>query len=292
MPCPSLHRSILIFSAILLPLLLWHSIRPSHHRNWSPDQALLPYAEINGDRAHIHHIRNAVYRTTTDYDLAYYEKSFDLNSIKSVWYVVEPFSTRKGAAHTFLSFGFDSSDHTTANQTSKEETAESPQEYLAISVEIRKEKGEKFSALKGLFKQYELMYVIGDERDLIKLRANIRKDDVYLYPISAPKEKIRALFVDMLGRANQLREHPEFYNTLTNTCTTNIVSHINTIAPGKIPWSYKVLLPGYSDELAYEMGLIDTDLPFDEARQQFHINDRAREFADDPEFSGRIRASR
>lgn len=261
---------MVLLLAILL-LLFWISIRPSNDRDWALDQVVLPYAEMEGDGVRVHNIRNFTYRSVQDYDVSYYDKTYNLNDIESLWYVVEPFSDWKGAAHTFLSFGFKGS------------------EFVGISVEIRKEKGEKFSSLHGLLKQYELMYVIGDERDLIKLRSNFRKDDVYLYPVRAPKEKIRELFVSMIGRANELREKPEFYNTLTNTCTTNIVSHINAIAPKKIPFSPKILLPGYSDQLAYDLDLIDTDQSFEQARARYRINERAMRYADSLDFSVKIR---
>jgi hypothetical protein len=176
-----------------------------------------------------------------------------------------------GPAHTMVSFGFRDG------------------RYLAISVEIRKEAGEQFSPLRGLFKQYELMYVVADERDVIKLRSNHRRDDVYLYPVRTTAERRRRMLVEMLERANGLAESPEFYNTLFSTCTTNIVRHVNTIAPRRVPLSYKVLLPAYSDELAFDLGLIDTDLPLAEARRRFHINERALRFGDAPDFSRRIR---
>ena len=147
---------------------------------------------------------------------AYYKKNFDLGQLRDVWFIVEHFGDWKGPAHTFLSFDFGN------------------QGYVAVSVEIRKEKGESFSALKGLFKRYEVMYVIGDENDLIKLRTNFRHDPVYLYRTRTSTENKRALFIQMIERANQLQSHPEFYNTLTNTCTTNIVNHINALSPRRV----------------------------------------------------------
>ncbi|HET9228559.1 MAG TPA: DUF4105 domain-containing protein, partial [Thermoanaerobaculia bacterium] len=138
-------------------------------------------------------------------------------------------------------------------------------------------------------RQYELTYVVGDERDLIQLRTNHRRDPVYLYPVRASRERIREMFVTMLQRANHLREHPEHYNTLTNSCTTNIVRHINELVPGRVPWSYKVLLPGYSDELAYDLGLIDTDLPFPEAKRRYRIDDDALRAEGSEDFSKQIR---
>lgn len=244
----------------------------SNNRDWNDDQKLLPYALIEDNLITIHNIRNFKYASTTSYTESYYSKSFDLNKIKKVWYVVEPFSGIPGSAHTFLSFEFEGD------------------EFVSISIEIRKEKGEVYSPITGLFNAYEIMYVIADERDAIKLRSNYRKDLVYVYPGKATVEKTRALFVDMVKRANQLREKPEFYNSITNTCTTNIVNHINEVTPDRLPLiNLGVLFPANSDKLAYESGLIDTDLSFEEMRKKFFINERAEKYADDPNFSMKIR---
>jgi hypothetical protein len=257
-------------AALVLALVLL-SRHPSNDREWSPDQRQLPVATFSGDSVRVHNVRNIRYRTTTDYDVAYDDRAYDLRRIESVWFIVEPFSGRKGPAHTFISFGFDDG------------------QYVAISVEIRKEKGEHFSALKGALRTYELTYVVGDERDLIKLRSNYRRDSVYLYRTVATPEKARALFVSMLGRANQLAQHPEFYNTLTSTCTTNIVRHVNEISPKRVPFSFKVLLPAYADELAYKVGLLDTTVPFETLRARAKINERALRYVDSAAFSRLIR---
>lgn len=250
-------------------------VQPSLDRDWSKDQVVLARAQISGNSVAISNIRNINYRTTSDYDLDYYDKTFDLNKIESVWYVVEPFSGHgAGAAHTFVSFGFEGGD------------------YVAISVEIRKEKGESFSPLKGILRQYEIVYVIADEKDVIKLRSNYRKDEVFLYPVQTSKENMQKLFVSMLERANQLATEPEFYNTLTNTCTTNLVSHVNEIVPGRVPVSYKILMPAYSDELAQKIGLIDNSISIEELRVRYRINDKAITFAEDPLFSKKIRENK
>jgi hypothetical protein len=245
---------------------------PSNERDWSPDQARLAQAEIDGERLRVRDLRNAVYRSTSDFDVHWEDREYDLARLESIWFVVEPFADWRGPAHTFLSFGFDGDD------------------YLAISVEIRKERGERFSPLKGLLRQYEIAYILGDERDLIGLRANHRRDEVYLYPIRTSAEGRRALLLSMLERANALAQRPEFYNTLTNTCTTNIVDHIERIVPGRVPFSFKTLLPAYSDELAFDLGLIDTSLPRESFRAAHRIDDLAQRFADSADFSARIRS--
>lgn len=261
----------LILYILLVAVALYCVIRPTNSADWSPDQAILPSAIIQGDIVTINNVRNFSYISENDYTSNYYSKTYDLNKIRSVDYIVEPFGDFSGAAHTFLSFGFEGGN------------------YVAISVEIRKKKGQTFSPLKGLFKQYTLVYVVADERDVVKLRTNYRKDDVYVYPTRIDQDNARRLFLNMVERVNKLYNEPEFYNTITNTCTTNIVRHVNEIVPGKIPWSFKVLMPGYSDQLAYRLGIIDTDLPYDAIRDTFIINEKAIRYADDPHFPQKIR---
>lgn len=249
------------------------SRQPSNDRTWSPDQRELATARFAGDSVYVRNVRNVHYRTTHDYDVHYDDRAYDLRRIESVWFIVEPFSGMKGPAHTFVTFGFDDG------------------RYVAISVEIRKEVGESFSPWRGATRGYELTYVVGDERDLIGLRANFRHDSVYLYRTTATPEKARQLFVSMLERADKLAAEPEFYNTLTSTCTTNIVRHVNEISPKRVPFSFKTLLPAYADELAYKVGLLDTTVAFETLRARAKINARAAAYADSADFSRLIRGS-
>ena len=192
--------------------------------------------------------------------------------LTAVWFVLTPFARSwLGPAHSFVTFGFADS------------------QFVSISVEARKEPGETYGLVTGLTRQFELMYVVGTERDLIGQRAAYNDYPVYLYPVKAEREKIRAMFVSMLERANGLRTHPEFYNTVTNNCTSNVVRHVNEVAPGKVPGGIKTVLPGYTDEVALRLGLIDTKLDLAAARARFRINDRARKWIADPAFSFRIR---
>lgn len=276
-PARSILRRFLRYTFILLSilalayLLLMVIVRPSNQRSWTPDTQRTANAIVTGESVKIENVRNAFYRSKTDFDVHWETRSYDLRKLETVWFMVEPFSDWRGPAHTLLSFGF------------------SDGQYISISVEIRKEVGESFSPLGGLLRQYELIYIVGDERDLIGLRANHRHDDVYLYKIRATPEQARELFVSMLTRANHVAKKPEFYNTLTSTCTTNIVEHINVIAPGRIPLSYKTLLPAYSDELAFDLGLIETNLSREEFRAAHHINEMANRHADKPDFFQAIR---
>lgn len=261
---------VLVAGGVWLALVLL--VHPSNDRHWAPDQARLATASIDGDQLHIHNLRNAHYRSLDDFDVHWEERSYDLSQLDSVWFVVEPFANWRGPAHTFLSFGF------------------ADGRYLAISAEIRREQGESFSPLRGVLRQYELAYVIGDERDLIGLRAIHRKDEVYLYPIQASPVQQRALLLDMLLRANALAQQPEFYNTLLNNCTSNIVDHIQAISPLRIGFSHRTVLPGYSDDLAFDLGLIRTELPRSQYRQAHRIDDLAIRHADHADFSAAIRS--
>lgn len=258
--------SAIAFAAVVL------SRHPSNDRVWSPDERELATARFAGDSVYVRNVRNAHYRTTHDYDVHYEDRAYDLRRIESVWFVVEPFSGMKGPAHTFVTFGFNDG------------------QYVGISVEIRKEVGESFSPWRGVARGYELTYVVGDERDLIGLRANFRHDSVYLYRTTATPEKAREMFVSMLTRANKLAVEPEFYNTLTSTCTTNIVRHVNEIAPKRVPFSFKTLLPAYADQLAYKVGLLDTTVPFETLRARAKINARAAAAGESAEFSKLIRS--
>jgi len=245
---------------------------PSADREWVPQQAVMAHADIRGDSVYVSHLRNFSYTAEEAFTPVYDDRRYDLKNLESVWFIVTPFSKRwRGPAHTFVSFGFADS------------------QYVAISVEARREPGETYGPLTGLFRQFELIYVVGDERDLIGSRAVYGGYDVYVYPIRASRERIRELFLEMLARSNALATRPEFYNTLTNNCTSNVVDHVNHIVPRAVPHGIKTILPGYADEVAYSLGLIDNSVSLDEARRRFRVNDQALRFATAPDFSRRIR---
>ena len=270
----SVARSACLLAAVLaLPSALSGCalMRPSNTRAWVTDQSAVSYAEIRQPLVTIHNVRNCDYRTESDFTVQYYDKTVDLRELDSVYFVMVPFPDMPSLAHTMLSFGFADRD------------------YLGVSVEIRREKGETYNPVRAMFNQYELMYVLADERDLIGLRSNLRLNDVYLYRAKATPEQTRLLFLDVVDRVNKLARQPEFYNTLTNNCTTNIVRHVNNLAPNKVPLDYRVLLPGYSDRLAYDLGLLDTPLSYEEAREQARVTRLAYLYRDSPSFSQEIR---
>lgn len=274
--------TILALAGIVAFRLL--STHPSLERNWRPEHARTAEVRWDGDLAHVSDVRNFRFRGREDFDAIWEDRTFDVSRIESVWFVVSPFREDwRGPAHTFLSFGF-------ADSLPSQSSSPSPSsQYIGISVEARKEVGETYSPWKGLLNSYELLYVIADERDLIGLRTDIFDDDVYVYPIRAERAAVRALFVAMLDRAADLGRRPRFYNTLTNNCTTNLYDHVEQLNPERWSFSWKVLLPGYADEMVYDAGVIETTLPLERARERFRVNQRAASFRGSTEFSVGIR---
>ncbi|GMU10578.1 Lnb N-terminal periplasmic domain-containing protein [Corallococcus caeni] len=248
------------------------TFQPSNTRDWAPDLARAPWAEVAGSKVTLHEVRDFRYRSTTDWDPAWYTATYDTDALTEASFIVEPFSGFYGAAHTMVSFGFQDGRR------------------VVFSVEVRREQGETFSALGGLFRRFEIAYVVGDERDLIQLRSNFRHDVVYVYPVNASRERITAFFLDMVQRMNGLHTQPEFYDTLTSNCTTNLVRHFEKVATKDVPYDHRTLMPAFADELAYELGIIDTDVPLPQVRQRYHINARALAAQGRDDFSARIRA--
>ena len=250
-------------------------LAPSHFRDWTPEQAVLPEARIEGSRITIRNVRNCQYFASDVYLVDYYNKTFDIQDVEAVDFIVVPFTGMPALAHTMLSFKIRGDD--------------GQPDYLAVSVEVRKEKYETYSPIQGAAQQYELIYVLADERDVIQYRTNFNHEDVHLYQTTATPEASRMLLLDVLERVNQIAARPEFYDTLTNNCTTNIVRHINRIRPNRVLADYRLLLPGYSDELAYDQGLIERHGTFLQTKQQAYINPAAQRFAGRENFSTLIR---
>ena len=262
---------LLPFTVAFVVLLAWWStIEASNDRAWQRDVAMLPSAEIEGDVITLRNVRSFTYRSESDYTPDWYDKTVDLRRLDTLD-LIAVYWMGDAIAHTILSFGFAG-------------------EQIAISIETRKEQSEAYSALAGFFRRYDLYYLVADESDLIGLRTSYRNppEDVYLYRVKAPQENIRRLFLQYLAKINELNVRPEFYNTATTNCTTNIVTHIQAIR-SQVPLSWKMLLSGYFPELVYERGSLDQSLPFDALRRQSHINERARAAAGADDFSRRIR---
>jgi Domain of unknown function (DUF4105) len=256
-------------------LTWWLSLRPSNERDWQPDVAQTAWAEVIGNRVTIHNFRNCDYRTETDYTPHWETRTVDLSQLRGL----DVFITYWGSpwiAHPIVSFDF------------------ADQGYVAMSIETRKEVGETYSAIRGFFRYYELIYTISDERDVVRLRTNYRKgEEVYLYHIRATPVQAQTIFLDYLSRANRMRDHPEWYNALTNNCTTNIASHVAPTRPTKaVRWDWRILLNGKADEMMSERGDLVGNLPFDELKRSAHINPAAHAADNAPAFSQLIRQGR
>lgn len=260
-----------MFPSLRLNEDLVKSFKPSNRRDWVPEQTVLAYADFDGDRMTVHNIRDCRWLVPNEVVTAHYDKTFDLDKLRSVYFIVVPFNETPSLGHTMISFGFKDG------------------EYLAVSVEIRRERGETFNPIRGFIQQYELMYVVASERDLIQKRVVCDLCDVYLYRSTATEEQARKLLADVMRRVNKLYEEPEFYDTLTNNCTTNIRNHINNLRSDRVPYDYRVLLPGYSDRLAFDLGLIERHGSYDQTRLRARVNYQAYLHRDDPAFSRAIR---
>ncbi len=251
-------------------VLIWFlSLAPSNNRDWQPDLAILPWAEIEAEEIVLHNIRNCDYQTETDFTCDYYDRVLDLAKLQGV----DLFLVYWGSphiAHTMLSFGFEGSGN------------------VCFSIETRKEKGEDYSAFKGFFRQYEKIYVMADERDLVRLRTNYRHEDVYLYSLRVEPETARKVFLDYLQEINRLKEQPEWYNALTANCTTSIRQHTKPYNPGaRLDW--RLIINGYIDQMIYERGGFKSDLPFAPLKEASHINVKARAAGQSADFSRHIR---
>jgi hypothetical protein len=262
-------KTVLTAGGFVLVLAWWLSLKPSNDRDWQPDVAVLAYADIEGDKVTVHNIRNCDYRSETDFDVRHYDKTFDLDKVRSVdLYMV--YWGSPNMAHTMVSFGFEGGD------------------YLCFSIETRKEKGEGYSAVKGLFRQFELVYIAADERDVVRLRTNYRQgEEVYLFRLNASPEQVREFFLNYIHSMNSLREQPKWYNAARNNCTTSI--RMQRAAADRAPWDWRMLVNGHGDELLYERGMIATNLPLAGLKERAHINARAKAADQSADFSQLIR---
>lgn len=276
----ALNKSVLkIFCLIVIGLVLiflvWQIFKqPPVQANWQDQLAIASTAEFNGYQVKINNVRNFRYfPTEQDLQPAYYTKTYNLNEIKRVWYVTEPFNENKYAGHTFLSFEFNNGD------------------FLAITIEARKTKDQTYSIWKGFLHTYPLIYIAADERDVLLLRANIRKDKVYVYPVkTSSPENSRLLLVNMLNRMNELAVKPVWYNTFFANCTSSIAYHINKITPKRVSkFSWQLLLTASADQLALKLGLLDTNLPIEQARQKYFVTDKSNQVGDVADYSKLIR---
>jgi len=267
------HRrwSRLVVGLVFLCILAWwFSIPPQQDRDWKPDVAVLPDAVIDGEQVTINNVRNFDWRSLTDFTPSYETRTYNLSRLLGADLFVIYWGSPL-IAHTIASFDFGDEGR------------------ICFSIETRPERGKAYSAIGGLYRQFELIYVAVDERDAIRVRTNFRKDEqVYLYHLNLPREEVRVRFLEYLRRMNQLHTRPEWYNAVTSNCTTNIRTQHVVARPA--PWDWRILVDGKGDELLYERGVLDRSVPFAELKRRAHINNRAHSADNAPDFSERIRS--
>ncbi|MPS48237.1 MAG: DUF4105 domain-containing protein [Methylobacillus sp.] len=266
-----LRGSLLYMVALAVLLGWWMNLKPSNTREWADDVAETTTAVRHGDVVTFSHVRNFDWRSETDYTPRWEQRQYDLGQLRSVDMLLS-YWTVPAIAHTLVSFGF----------------ADGRQ--LVFSVEIRKERHEAFSEIGGFFKQFETSLIVADERDIVRVRTNIRGEDVYLYRINMPQDAMRELFLAYADEANQLAAKPRFYHTVTANCTTVVYEMVRKIIPG-LPMDYRLLLSGYLPEYLYGIGGLDKRFPLEVLRQHGRITDRAKAADQDPDFSRLIRSN-
>ena len=260
----------LVVSAIVVIYYLGFVV-PNPNQKWAPEQAYMPHVEIIGDKVHIDHVRNFTWRSASDFTPGYYDRVYDVSKINSMYYVVASMPMWEAVAHVFVCFGF------------------SDGQTVAVSVEGRRVDGIPYRLIPSLFRQYQLIYVVGDERDVVGLRGAIWKKPVFFYPANTTDERKRAIFLDMMERAHSLEEKPEFYHLFFNNCMNNITYHLRRLGGRPLPHDIWMLLTGLSDRVAHQLGYIDTDLTFEQARRAFRVDEWMQQTPLDEGFSQRLR---
>jgi hypothetical protein len=263
-------RKLGIFGVLFAGVLIWWlTLKPSNNGNWQPDVAQLAWADINGDEVTFHNVRNCDYRTDADYTPHWETRTVRLSQITGIDLAIDYWGS-PWIAHPIVSFQF------------------ADAAPLCFSIETRKTAGQTYSTIGGLYRQYALIYLVSDERDVIRLRTNYRNEDIYLYHLTVAPARARERFLEYVHSLNALRTEPRWYNAITTNCTTSIRSQ----HPSKerIPWDWRILLNGKGDELLYrDGGLVTGGLPFAELKARSLIDARARAANDSPDFSKMIR---
>jgi hypothetical protein len=264
-----------IVAVIFAWVVLRHlRLKPSNDRSWVNDNERVTTAEFDGDEVTVRNVRDFDWRSTRDFDERWNDLTFRLDQVTKIWFVLEYFDpTRRQMAHTVLSFEFEDGRR------------------LACSIEVRREKEERFHPVKGLFRQYELIYTWATERDVIGVRTRCRRNSVtHLFEavILGPGNE-RRMLESYLHRTNKLSDKPEWYNTVTNTCTTNIVRHVNEVYPGRVPRAVAILLPGLSPKLLHRRNLVKMHGTLEETLERSIIDERAKSWDESCDFGDWIR---
>jgi len=235
-------------------ILWWQTLTPTHEKDWAPDVAKISHGHIQGDTLTMYNVRNFDYETEQIFLQDWDTRTYDLGNLQGLDIFLSYWASEH-IAHTIMSWDFGVDGH------------------LAVSIETKKDKTQKYSAIKGFFKQFEIAYVAADERDIIRLRTNFRKERVYLYRLRAENQQVLALLKDYLKKMNSLVDQPQFYNALTHNCTTTIQLHADAINPGELPpLDWRIIATGHVDEMLYDHGEITTTLPFAELRRSSRVD--------------------
>ena len=269
--------SILALILIILAILIFsriYRLSPSNNRSWVNDNSRNAFVDFEEDIVKIKNIRDFNWRSTRDFDERWIDQEYDLREVTGIWLTLEYFDPkRRQMAHTILSFEF------------------SDNRRLACSIEVRREEGERYNPIQGLFRQYELIYVWGTERDIIGVRTRCRKNSVtHLFKAVVLGEgNERRMLESYLTRTNNLVKQPEWYNTITNTCTTNIVRHVNEVYPGRVPRAISILMPGLSPKMLERANLIEMKGTLQQTLEASIIDSKADEWNGDDDFGEIIR---
>jgi len=251
---------------------LLNEFRPTNERKWSQNHAVLQTATFDGDRVTVHNVRYSRYESAEVYTTRYYDATFKLDDIRTIDLVMVPFQGLDRLAHVESSFGFADGRH------------------IGMSIEARYEEGEKYDPVAAGMRQFELIYVFADERDMIRLATDVNKNNVYIYRLNFEPHEVRTMFVDALQRANKLAAKPEFYHPITNSCVTNLIDHINKGRPKAVPREYRTLIPGLLDSYMFDLKLVTTSVPtFKEAKELAKVNWLVERYGDLEYFSAGIR---
>ena len=265
---------IIIIILIIIIFFRYFNLKPSNDRVWVVDNKELAFVEFEGEEVIIKNIRDFNWRSTRDYDEKWINRKFDMTKVSKIWFILEYFDPKKRQmAHTIMSFEFEDGTR------------------ITCSIEVRREVGEKYHPIKGLFRKYELIYVWATERDSIGVRGRCRKNSVtHLFEaIVLGEGNERNLLESYLKRTNKLYEKPEWYNTITNTCTTNIVRHVNEVYPGRVPKAVAIFLPGLSPKLLHKNNLVKIDKNLEESLENSIIDKKALEWDKKVDFGDHIR---
>jgi Domain of unknown function (DUF4105) len=263
-------RAVSAYAGVIaIVFVWWTTITPSNDRDWAPDVARTATATIDGDRLVVNNVRDFTWRSDTDFDQRWEQRTYSLSDVTNADLIMS-YWAGEAIAHTIISFGFKDGSR------------------LAFSIETRKERNEAYSSLAGFFKQYELAIIAADERDVVRVRSNVRGEDVRIYRLRMSPDHAQKLLREYVAEMNDIARHPRFYNTLTSNCTTLVFEMVRVIHPG-LPLDPRVLLSGYLPDYVYDLGAVDTNIPFEKLRNLARIHDKAVHADDDPDFSAKIR---